>query len=85
MVGLALKIAQTQHFLERLKKPVVLLLDDPAAELDKKRCQQLFELIDQYPVQIIVTALDPERLPLRSEHKLFHVEQGSVAETPSAL
>lgn len=57
----------------------ILLVDDPAAELDRERCRILLELVAQTPFQVFLTALDAESLPGLSASRVFHVEQGTVA------
>jgi len=54
----------------------VLLVDDPAAELDGERCRNLLELISELPFQVFVTALEAEGLPGLSAERTFHVERG---------
>jgi DNA replication and repair protein RecF len=56
----------------------VLLVDDPAAELDAQRLAGLMEYIRELPFQAFVTALDDELLPGLGEAQVFHVEQGAV-------
>jgi DNA replication and repair protein RecF len=58
----------------------VLLVDDPAAELDQERCATLLALISELPFQVFMTALDAEGLPGLKPGRTFHVEQGRVAE-----
>jgi DNA replication and repair protein RecF len=58
----------------------VLLIDDPAAELDKDRCENLLNLIGEFPLQAFLTTLDPHGLPGLSPEKTFHVEQGRVTQ-----
>jgi recombinational DNA repair ATPase RecF len=58
----------------------VLLVDDPAAELDTVNLQRLLTEILDLPAQLIVTALDPASTGLTSlptGHR-FHVEHGAV-------
>jgi DNA replication and repair protein RecF len=57
----------------------ILLVDDPAAELDRERCRILLELIGQTPFQVFLTSLDVESLPGLSPARVFHVEQGTLA------
>jgi len=54
----------------------VLLVDDPAAELDRQRCEALLSLISELPFQVFLTALDAESLPGLVAQRTFHVEQG---------
>ena len=56
----------------------VLLIDDPAAELDRSRSEALLGLIGESPFQVFVTALDDAALPGLAPDAKFHVEQGRV-------
>jgi DNA replication and repair protein RecF len=55
----------------------ILLLDDPAAELDKGALQRLIGEVSRLPVQCVFTGIDPSALPI-GDGALFHVEQGRV-------
>ncbi len=57
----------------------VLLLDDIAAELDKDSLARLIEAISGLGIQIFITALSRDDVPLDRPHSLFHVEQGKVS------
>jgi DNA replication and repair protein RecF len=57
----------------------VLLVDDPAAELDQERCRLLLGMIMELPFQVFLTALDPTALPGLVASRRFHVEQGRIA------
>lgn len=56
----------------------ILLLDDPAAELDREKTRLLIEEISALDCQLIVTSLDPERPEFGPPERAFHVEQGRV-------
>ena len=56
----------------------VLLVDDPAAELDTRSLRRLLELLDRLPAQLLLTGLSPEQLPPTPGCPVFHVEQGGV-------
>jgi DNA replication and repair protein RecF len=58
----------------------VLLVDDPAAELDAERCERLLSLVAEMPFQVFLTALDARGLPGLAAARTFHVEQGKVAQ-----
>jgi len=60
----------------------VLLLDDPGAELDVEHRGRVMAAVLGIGVQAFVTAVDLAAVPLPSavESKVFHVEQGRVAE-----
>jgi recombinational DNA repair ATPase RecF len=56
----------------------VLLLDDPAAELDDKNLHRLFEELASLRCQMIATSLTPETALFQAPKATFHVEQGRV-------
>jgi DNA replication and repair protein RecF len=56
----------------------VLLVDDPAAELDARSLAKLLELLADIPAQRVVTALSEEPLPRSPGARVFHVEQGEL-------
>jgi DNA replication and repair protein RecF len=58
----------------------VLLVDDPAAELDHEHCAKLLSLISSMPFQTFLTALDAKELPGLPPARTFHVEQGHIAQ-----
>jgi DNA replication and repair protein RecF len=57
----------------------VLLVDDPAAELDSGAVDRLLDRLAQVQSQLIFTGLTPRELPARLSSALFHVERGRVA------
>ncbi len=56
----------------------VVVIDDPAAELDGQSLERLLEALDPLRAQLVLTALAPEQLPPSPGHPVFHVEQGRV-------
>ena len=56
----------------------MVLIDDPAAELDGQSLERLLESLDQLQAQLVLTALDREQLPPSPGYPVFHVEQGKV-------
>lgn len=67
-----------QHYLQR---PVLLLLDDPAAELDVGSLDRLMRRVCSLGCQVIATALEPDRGLFPELPGLFHVEQGVLKKT----
>ena len=61
-----------------LEKPLTLLLDDPAAELDRDSVSRLMACVENLGCQVIATSLDAEQALFSSPPILFHVEQGRV-------
>jgi DNA replication and repair protein RecF len=56
----------------------VLLLDDPAAELDGNRLGRLLDVVRGLPSQLFVTSLRLELDSLGQPGAMFHVEHGAV-------
>jgi DNA replication and repair protein RecF len=80
LVAAAMLLGQLQCDAEQGSGTTVLLVDDPAAELDSRSLDRLLVEVLKLPAQLFVTALDPanpalERLPGGPK---FHVEHGSV-------
>ena len=58
--------------------PPVLLVDDPAAELDARSLGRLLDLLERLPAQIVLTALSEAHLSPIPGYPVFHVERGTV-------
>jgi len=56
----------------------VLLVDDPAAELDAGSLERLLAAIAELPAQLVFTALTAEHLAPDRGFPTFHVERGEV-------
>ncbi|HEY8521042.1 MAG TPA: DNA replication/repair protein RecF [Gammaproteobacteria bacterium] len=56
----------------------VLLVDDPAAELDRNSLDRLVQLLAEAPAQQLLTGLPGSALTPVSEAAVFHVEQGGL-------
>lgn len=78
LVVAALTLAQIEVVAEALGRPVILLIDEPAADLDRQHLRKLLEVVLAAPVQAFLTTLEPELLPSAESGRLFHVEQGLV-------
>ncbi|MEQ8208072.1 MAG: DNA replication/repair protein RecF [Woeseia sp.] len=63
---------------EALGRVPLLLLDDPAAELDRNSLDKLMSAVASLRGQVIATALSLEAVPLPADRALFHVEQGTL-------
>ncbi len=79
MLAASLVISQTRHVAAKGNDRLVLLVDDPAAELDRDNRERLFEMLHEMPAQMFVTALEPEDLPWSAQGEMFHVEHGKVS------
>ena len=58
---------------------VLLLVDDPAAELDRDNRGRLFQMLEDMPAQMFVTALEAADLPWSGQGQMLHIEGGEVA------
>jgi len=78
LLGISLVLAQSEFVADRVGGEVTLLVDEPAAELDKDRLLKLISVLKTTRAQLFVSALDREALPLGSSARVFHVEHGEV-------
>ena len=62
-----------------LERPLVLLMDDPAAELDDDSLARIMSGAAGLGAQLIVTSLDAAAIPFPSAPRMFHVEHGEIA------
>ena len=75
MVLAAAETAQTAR-----ERPMLLLLDDPGAELDKESLGRLMRRVASLGSQVIATSLEPDAPLFPAEAKTFHVEHGALHE-----
>jgi DNA replication and repair protein RecF len=78
LLAAALILAATEVAQAHLERPLLLLLDDPAAELDVDSLQRLMGCIAELGCQVIATTLEPERALFFESPRLFHVEHGAI-------
>jgi len=78
LTAVAMIVSQLQLLQAELDLRAVLLLDDPAAELDEKNLHRLFEELASLRCQMIATSLTPETALFQAPKATFHVEQGRV-------
>ncbi|NCF74712.1 MAG: DNA replication/repair protein RecF [Gammaproteobacteria bacterium] len=71
-------LAATETAQAALEKPLLLLLDDPAAELDGDSIARLMAAVAALGCQVVATSLDPEALVFPEKPVMFHVEHGTV-------
>jgi DNA replication and repair protein RecF len=76
LVAAAMTLAQLNLIRELTGTIPTLLLDDPAAELDRSRLGKFVDQIRRLQCQLVVTSLSPEMSLLGQPDKVFHVEQG---------
>jgi len=78
LTAVAMVISQLQLLQDEIGLRALLLLDDPAAELDEKNLQRLFAELSSLQCQMIATSLTPETALFQAPKATFHVEQGRV-------
>jgi len=78
LTAVAMIISQLRLLQDELGMRAVLLLDDPAAELDHQNLQRLFDELASLKSQMIATSLTPETALFQAPKATFHVEQGRV-------
>ena len=66
-----------------LGRPLLLLLDDPAAELDGDSLGRLMAAVHDLGSQVVATSLDPDALEAPPGSAMFHVEQGVLRAEPT--
>jgi DNA replication and repair protein RecF len=72
-------LAATETAQTALEKPLLLLLDDPAAELDGDSLARLMAAVSALGCQVIATSLEPGAVLFPEKPVMFHVEQGIVS------
>lgn len=78
LLACALVIAASDTVQSHLERPLLLLLDDPSAELDRQSVQRLMAAVEALGSQVVATTLDPEQAVFSEPAAMFHVEQGVV-------
>lgn len=77
LLAAALVLGQAEFLAPAWRGRGVLLVDDPAAELDSGRATRLLERIGTLPFQVFLTGLDAAPLAALGGRR-FHVKQGRV-------
>lgn len=78
LVAAALTLSQIEQVAAALDHPVVLLVDEPGADLDRTHLGKLQNALWASPAQVFVTALDPDLLQPPEGGQVFHVEHGKA-------
>ncbi len=78
LLACSMILAATDVAQRALGRPLLLLLDDPAAELDQDSLERLMAGVFELESQVIATALDRHALAFPTAPALFHVEQGRL-------
>ncbi len=78
LLACAMILAATDVAQRALGRPLLLLLDDPAAELDAGSLDRLLQAVFGLGSQVIATALERRVLAFPAEPTVFHVERGRL-------
>jgi len=78
LLGCALILAATEVVQTAIEKPLLLLIDDPAAELDAGSLARLMGQVGGLGCQVIATALVPDAPLFGDRPRMFHVEHGLI-------
>ena len=79
LLGAAMVLAQADCVQSATGKRPILLVDEPAAELDPAHLSGLVDGIVESGSQVFITALTDGALPVSESHARFHVEHGDLA------
>jgi DNA replication and repair protein RecF len=79
LVAAAMTLSQLSLIHDQSGTLPTLLLDDPAAELDRDRLARFVARIRQLQCQLVVTSLSPEIQLFGAPDRVFHVEQGNIS------
>lgn len=82
LLACAMILAAAETAQTALERPLLLLLDDPGAELDSEALGRLMGRVVGLGCQVIATSLDPEAPLFPAAAKAFHVEHGELREAP---
>jgi len=76
LLACSLVVAAVEVVQTHLERPLLLLLDDPAAELDANSLNRLMSSVASLGCQVVATALEADKSLFPQTPSLFHVEQG---------
>jgi DNA replication and repair protein RecF len=79
LLACAMIIAAAQTAQTALERPLLMLLDDPAAELDDDSLARLMARVRNLGCQVIATSLVPDTAIFGGEGAVFHVEHGDLS------
>jgi DNA replication and repair protein RecF len=78
LMGAAMALTMSRYVAAAASRAPALLLDDPAAELDREHTERLLAAVASLGGQLVVTALRAEGTPLGTPDRVFHVEHNEV-------
>jgi DNA replication and repair protein RecF len=84
LVAAAMTVSQLGLIRELTGTISTLLLDDPAAELDRERLGRFVDRVRRLQCQLVITSLSSEASLFGVPDRVFHVERGTVIQTASS-
>jgi len=84
LLASAMILAATETAQTALERPLLLLLDDPAAELDSDSLDRLLEAVAGLGCQVVATSLERSALTIPPGAAVFHVERGVLSPESAA-
>lgn len=84
LLASAMILAATETAQAALGRPLLLLLDDPAAELDADSLSRLMAAVAGLGCQVVATSLDRQALQVPPDTRVFHVEHGVLTPESAA-
>jgi DNA replication and repair protein RecF len=78
LVAVAMTLAQLLLLQDATSTTPTLLLDDPAAELDRAHLERFIEQVKRLRCQLVITTLTPDIQPFGAPDSLFRVDRGRV-------
>lgn len=82
LLASSLILAQARLLAGLKNDEAVMLVDDPAAELDSGALARLMRELEDMPGQLVITGLDANIPGLPESHDVFHVEHGTLQPEP---
>ncbi len=80
LLASAMVLGQLDVLAMKISGERILLVDDPAAELDGVHLERFLSAIEKQGSQLLITSLAPRLAGLSGTARRFHVEQGKVSE-----
>ena len=74
-------LGQAQLQQQRIGVSPIILFDDMPAELDRPHRERLTQELQRMNLQVLITSVEQESLPLDDDWGVFHVEHGGVLHT----
>ena len=84
LLASAMVLAATDTAQAALERPLLLLIDDPAAELDRNALERLMASIAGLGCQVVATSLERDSLEVPPNAAVFHVEHGVLTPESAA-